>query len=44
LCRERFPGIVTFAGKEELAYMFAHYVAATDTQEGNMANRVIKEF
>jgi len=44
LCREHFPGIVKFAGKEEPAYTFAHYAAATDTQEGNVANRVIKEF
>lgn len=44
LCREHFPGIVKFAGKEEPAYTFAHYAAATDTQEGNVANKVIKEF
>ena len=43
LCMEHFPRIVTFAGMEEPEYTFSHYAAATDTQEGNVANRVIKE-
>ena len=35
LCRQHFPGIVTYASKTEPAYSFDHYVIATDVEYPN---------
>ena len=32
LCRQHFPGIVTYASKTEPAYSFDHYVVALDVE------------
>ena len=32
LCRQHFPGIVTYASKTEPAYSFDHYAVATDVE------------
>ena len=44
LCRQHFPGIVTYASKTEPAYSFDHYVVASDAEYPNKAARVKAEF
>ena len=44
LCRQHFPGIVTYASKMEQAYSFDHYTIATDAEYPNKAARVKAEF
>ena len=44
LCRQHFPGIVTYASKTESAYSFDHYVVASDAEYPNKAARVKAEF
>ena len=39
LCRQHFPGIVTYASKTELAYSFDHYAVATYAEYHNKAAR-----
>ena len=49
LCRLHFPGLVVFAGQEEPAYTWDHYVAAADVNDrdhrqfANKAERVKAE-
>ena len=43
LCRQHFPGIITYASKTELAYSFDHYAIATDVEYPNKAARVKAE-
>ena len=43
LCRQHFPGIVTYASKMELAYSFDHYAVATDAEYPKKATRVKAE-
>ena len=43
LCRQHFPGIVTYASKMEPAYSFDHYAIATDAEYPNKAARVKAE-
>ena len=44
LCRQHFPGIITYASKMEPAYLFDHYVIASDAEYPNKAARVKAEF
>ena len=44
LCKQHFPGIVTYASKTEPAYSFDHYVIASDAEFPNKATRVKVEF
>ena len=44
LCRQHFPGIVTYTSKTEPAYSFDHYAVATDAEYPNNAARVKAEF
>ena len=44
LCRQHFPGIVTYASKTEPAYSFDHYAVALDAEYPNKAVRVKAEF
>ena len=44
LCRQHFPGIVTYASKTEPAYSFDHYAVASDAEYPNKAVRVKAEF
>jgi len=44
LCRQHFPGIVTYASKTEPAYSFDHYAVASDAEYPNKAARVKAEF
>ena len=44
LCRQHFPGIVTYASKTELAYSFDHYVVTSDAEYPNKAAWVKAEF
>ena len=44
LCRQHFPGIVTYASKTEPADSFDHYVIASDAEYPNKAARVKVEF
>ena len=44
LCRQHFPGIVTYASKMEPAYSFDHYAIAPDAEYPNKAARVKVEF
>ena len=44
LCRQHFPGIVTYASKTEPTYSFDHYAIATDAEYPNKAARVKVEF
>ena len=37
LCRQHFPGIVTYASKTEPAYSFDHYAVALDAEYPNKA-------
>ncbi|XP_066391729.1 uncharacterized protein [Miscanthus floridulus] len=43
LCRQHFPGIVTYASKTEHAYSIDHYAIATDAEYPNKAARVKAE-
>ena len=43
LCRQHFPGIVTYALKTEPAYSFDHYAVATDVEYPNKVARVKAE-
>ena len=43
LCRQHFPGIVTYASKMEPAYSFDHYAIAPDAEYPNKAARVKAE-
>ena len=43
LCRQHFPGIVTYASKTELAYSFDHYAVATNAEYPNKVARVKAE-
>ena len=43
LCRQHFPGIVTYASKTEPAYSFDHYAVALDAEYPNKAARVKAE-
>ena len=44
LCRQHFPGIVTYASKTEPAYLFDHYTVALDAEYPNKAAWVKAEF
>ena len=44
LCRQHFPGIVTYASKTEPAYSFDHYAVANDVEYPNKAAWVKAEF
>ena len=44
LCRQHFPGIVTYASKTEPAYSFDHYAVAIDAEYPNKAARAKAEF
>ena len=44
LCRQHFPGIVTYASKKEPAYSFDHYAIATDAEYPNKVARVKAKF
>ena len=44
LCKQHFPGIVTYASKTEPAYSFDHYAIALDMEYPNKAARVKAEF
>lgn len=44
LCRQHYPGIVTYAGKTEPAYSFDHYAVGPDAEYPNKAARVKAEF
>ena len=44
LCRQHFPGIITYASKTELAYSFDHYAVAPDAEYPNKAAWVKAEF
>ena len=44
LCRQHFPGIVTYASKMEPAYSFDHYTVTLDAEYPNKAARVKAEF
>ena len=44
LCRQHFPGIVTYASKTEPAYSFDHYTVALNVEYPNKAVRVKTEF
>ena len=44
LCRQHFPGIVTYALKTEPAYSFDHYAVATDAEYPNKVAWVKAEF
>ena len=44
LCRQHFPGIVTYASKTEPAYSFDHYAVTIDAEYPNKAARVKAEF
>jgi len=44
LCRQHFPGIITYGSKTELAYSFDHYVVASDAEYPNKAAWVKAEF
>ena len=44
LCRQHFPGIVTYASKMEPAYSFDHYVVTSDAEYTNKAARVKAKF
>ena len=40
LCRQHFPGVVTYASKTEPAYSFDHYAVATDVEYPYQVARV----
>ena len=44
LCRQHFPGIVTYASKTEPTYSFDHYAITLDAEYPNKAARVKAEF
>ena len=44
LCRQHFPGIVTYASKMEPTYSFDHYAIALDVEYPNKAAWVKAEF
>ena len=44
LCRQHFPGIVTYASKTEPTYLFDHYAIAIDAEYPNKAAWVKAEF
>ena len=45
LCRQHYPGVVTYNNNTLAAYLFDHYTIAADTEPyPNKAARVIGEF
>ena len=44
LCRQHFPGIVTYTSKTEPAYSFDYYIVALDVEYPNKAAWVKTEF
>jgi hypothetical protein len=44
LCRQHYPGIVTYHGRTELAYTFGHYYQGDDRDFTHTAERVLRTF
>lgn len=44
LCRQHYPGIVTYHGRREPAYTFGHYYQGVDPDWDHKAEKVKREF